>query len=662
MVQAVYGQQMVPVILTARLHAKQFTILAHRTSKPVLLTFVLQFCPRYQQDIETGIVNICLAVLPTLPQQDTAIDCITLTIVKSPSASAGINTTICDNETYTLTGATASNYEYIEWGTTGDGSFDNVNVINPTYMPGESDINIGSTELCLTAFPNDPCYLEVVDCINLTLIDGPYVTLADTMKLSCSDYNTNSNVWNPVELEAIIVNSTSILWETNGDGTFDDPGIHNPIYTFGVNDNSQGIVELCVYVEGDGCQFVAEKCVQILIPQQMIVFTTDGWHGVSSYLQPYKPSMIDVMQPLVQYPGSNNLVMIINEQNEYYWPEPSTPVNQIGDWGPVGYKAKMKNIPPPACLPIYGDYLEDQSFIVDGSFTYLPVLTNIPTNIEELLGDEISNVLMIYDWSNGHFWTPVAHDFDELLPGKSYLLVSRNAGAEYIIEFPEYELNAPLKFDATTAETDISSPWNDIETTSQNHFFLFADEAITILQAGDIIGAFNKTGHCLGIAEFAGRDSFFKLTAMGDDPNTPEIDGFETGEYITFKLYRKATGQTFEIAFTCDTEYPNHDGLFSLYGVSRVIEMTIGASSINAGNQNKGVKLFPNPATDMVHIEADFKIADLKLINHTGQIIFNQNVNLYNLHIDISGFGPGMYFLNIMGHGGEIVNKKLTVH
>jgi len=47
-----------------------------------------------------------------------------------------------------------------------------------------------------------------------------------------------------VQLSGNSTNSQSVLWATNGDGTFNDPTIDEPIYTLGANDLVLGVVEL----------------------------------------------------------------------------------------------------------------------------------------------------------------------------------------------------------------------------------------------------------------------------------------------------------------------------------------------------------------------------------------------------------------------------------
>ena len=80
-----------------------------------------------------------------------------ITINAQPAANAGSNAATCSGSSYTLSGATASNYSSVTWATAGDGAFDNVNALNPIYTPGSSDITNGSVVLTLTAAGNSPC-------------------------------------------------------------------------------------------------------------------------------------------------------------------------------------------------------------------------------------------------------------------------------------------------------------------------------------------------------------------------------------------------------------------------------------------------------------------------------------------------------------------------
>ncbi|MEA1874045.1 MAG: Calx-beta domain-containing protein, partial [Bacteroidota bacterium] len=69
----------------------------------------------------------------------------------SPTSFAGADGSICQNDTYSLADATATNHDGLLWETSGDGTFTATDVLNPVYTPGTSDITAGTVTLSLTA-------------------------------------------------------------------------------------------------------------------------------------------------------------------------------------------------------------------------------------------------------------------------------------------------------------------------------------------------------------------------------------------------------------------------------------------------------------------------------------------------------------------------------
>jgi hypothetical protein len=290
------------------------------------------------------------------------------------------------------------------------------------------------------------------------------------------------------------------------------------------------------------------------------------------------------------------------------------------------------------------------------------VLTNVPVNINDLFGSHVDDILLIFDWPTGDLWTQVASDFDILIPGRAYLLVNRNPGDSYTIEFPDFDPAAPHIFPQTKDNiTAVNSPWNKVENTSQPHIILFDDEALFSLEPGDIIGAFDNTNTCYGVAEYEGIDSFFKLIVMGDNPLTEKTDGFVAGERMKFNLYRQRTGESFEITFEYDETYPSSDGLYAVNGVSRVVAVNTGVTAVEQIVNSYNVNVFPNPAVDIVNIVSDYTMKQIVVINHLGQTVVSIDPHARNIQLDVSALTPGMYILRIRANDGAVIIKRLSV-
>lgn len=96
---------------------------------------------------------------------------VAVTVSEAPQAIAGTGGTICQNETFTLSEATASDYASILWSTSGNGTFNDAASVNPIYTPGSQDIQLGSATLTLTAASNGGCDDATDDVIiNVTAI------------------------------------------------------------------------------------------------------------------------------------------------------------------------------------------------------------------------------------------------------------------------------------------------------------------------------------------------------------------------------------------------------------------------------------------------------------------------------------------------------------
>jgi len=634
------------------------------------------FYTPYGDDFDNGVTFTltCYPIDPPCSTPDQA--SVTVTFDPSPTAYAGLPVTICEGETYCLTADSATNYSALEWndylanGAPAGGTFVPDNDIHPCYTPA-SGVS-GEIYLVLTAQPDGGCDTPAEGEMILTIVPKPTVDLGADRVLGCDDYDFTNAQWLPIDVTPDIEHAgltPVVQWHSTGTGSFDNATAVNAVYHMSSDDIWGGEFALWIEVDGLGsCSFQAIDSIFLTVPQQIILIENDGWRGISSYLDPTLDEVPEIMQPVVLIPGSQHLIIMIDEFGDYYWAEPSTPVNKLADWGQIGYKAKFKNAP--ACLPIYGDTLMDQQFVVDFSdpqhqFDYLPVLTNVPVALDDLFaGLTIDDIYYIIDWDLNLWWTPgpAVTPLEEILPGKAYLVIAGvNPQSSYTVEFPDYNPDVTFIAAATAGDAVITSPWNDVVNTSQLHIIDFAESARGKFVAGDIIGVFNQNDECVGITEFADRESLIKLMAMGDDAITDVVDGFQVGELMNYKLYRQATDETFELTVTYDAEYPSYNGLFTINGVSSVVDFTMNLTGINDIPSNYSVSVYPNPANSVVNIASDYDMKNVTLVNYVGQTIYTAPVTGNSYQINVSNYVTGMYFVRIETTDGSVITKRVTI-
>jgi len=171
----------------------------------------------------------------------------------SPTADAGLDQTSCESTQVSLVG-TATNYSSVLWTSDGDGTFTGQATLNATYTPGVLDLTNGSVELTLTAQPVDPCTTVATSVLSITIVHS---ATAD----AGGDMDVCYNAGNPgFALDATVTNASGILWETAGDGQFDNDAIEDPVYTPGENDLVIGQVLLTLSAESfDPCTAIAES-------------------------------------------------------------------------------------------------------------------------------------------------------------------------------------------------------------------------------------------------------------------------------------------------------------------------------------------------------------------------------------------------------------------
>ena len=197
-------------------------------------------------------------------------DSMVLTIWKSVEVYAGANAEICEGDDYWVLDAWADNYDSLLWTTTGDGTFDDTGILTPVYAPGSNDIANGSVLLILTADGMGTCP-PVSDTMMLTINPLPLVDAGPDSEICESDVFTVT--------AASASNYSGLLWSSFGDGSFDDPGIIDPVYTPGAGDINTGSVVLTLTAFGAGSCGDASDDMILTINGQALANTGTGGVG-----------------------------------------------------------------------------------------------------------------------------------------------------------------------------------------------------------------------------------------------------------------------------------------------------------------------------------------------------------------------------------------------
>jgi gliding motility-associated-like protein len=185
-------------------------------------------------DIAKGSVSLTLQGKGSGTCAD-ASDTMILSISLNAMVYAGADASIGESVTYTLNGATASNVSSLHWITSGTGTFSNADILNSVYTPSEADMSAGSVTLTLSAKGNGLCQ-EVSDAMVLTLT-MPITVNAGEDAVICEGLTYRLAT-------ASVTNSATVVWSTNGSGSFNNPNLINATYTPSAADLQKGQVTL----------------------------------------------------------------------------------------------------------------------------------------------------------------------------------------------------------------------------------------------------------------------------------------------------------------------------------------------------------------------------------------------------------------------------------
>ncbi|NCA86732.1 MAG: hypothetical protein EOM83_14380, partial [Clostridia bacterium] len=216
-------------------------------------------------DIAALSVNLTITAQGISPCATADSDALTLTVQPSPDVFAGSDVVLPAGEVYINDDATVAFADSFFWQSFGDGTFDDPNILHAQYTHGSADQANGSVRLFLAAQPISPCLVAETDSLILSVASPPMVSVPEDFVI-CSDASA-------ILSESNAGNFASLLWQTIGDGTFDDSTILNAVYYPGAADASAGTVELCLIAQPLLPLFPpAMDCIEITIQKAPTAF------------------------------------------------------------------------------------------------------------------------------------------------------------------------------------------------------------------------------------------------------------------------------------------------------------------------------------------------------------------------------------------------------
>ncbi len=410
-----------------------------------------------------------------------------------------------------------------------------------------------------------------------------------------------------------------------------------------------GITSIGAFAVGD---HNSPMVIAIIYDEQQISIS-QGWAGISSYLQPVDPAVEEILAPVI------NELVIMQNLSGYYWPGQG--INTLGNWEThSGYQIKMSG---EIMLTVTGTPEMNTTLNLTEGWNLIPVLSNCGIKAEELF-DGTSLVMIKGIANNLLFWPEFGIEtLEQLSPGAAYMVLM---GADEDVIFPscdrglglsQGQIIYPLNLELKNAAEITGNP--ELIPTPNTHSIAIPHSAFTGIDiaVGDVIEAFDENNHCYGMALY--NEEANAVTLFGDGQTTVSADGFRELSHISFKIFKGSSGEELSIEAVWDRNLPEHDGLFVSNGISSITGFKLSSTGFD-NMANSKIQLYPNPAKDQVTIQYPFDgKAQLSIYNLHGLKIISKIVNGPTTDLNTSELLPGTYLLKINGKETSFLQRLI---
>ena len=84
----------------------------------------------------------------------------------------------------------------------------------------------------------------------------------------------------------------------------------------------------------------------------------------------------------------------------------------------------------------------------------------------------------------------------------------------------------------------------------------------------------------------------------------------------------------------------------------------IGVEENGSASDSETLTVYPNPASDMLHLEGDFENGQVSLFDLTGRKVYQ---GMYQHNIAVDNLNNGMYFIQVVTAEGQVINQKFII-
>lgn len=244
-----------------------------------------------------------------------------------------------------------------------------------------------------------------------------------------------------------------------------------------------------------------------------------------------------------------------------------------------------------------------------------------------------------------------------------------SAGEAFLVKWDSDVLgNYTFNYPAATKSVEITEELEPVHFAFHNGYGNPTNYVYTLYVNGDILEAGDEIAAFDGSNLVGAKVIIDNANEYGNNLVTfAELfdkEGYTPGNKIVLKLWKASEDKEYwlnynitntsgsEYSYT-GTTYPSGDAKYSQ------VEITKSPLSI-IDNISEYINIYPNPSNGIVNISSPEQIDRILIINIMGQTMMDIQPESGNTELNLQGFNPGVYFVNLVINGHK-VTKKLNI-
>lgn len=334
-----------------------------------------------------------------------------------------------------------------------------------------------------------------------------------------------------------------------------------------------------------------------------------------------------------------NLDFFKDEAGYSYFETGTGWTNLIGDWeNTEGYLVKMSGN---ATFTMTGTPVDPQMDIpLNNGYSFISYLSDEPMDAATAFSSLNNNLIFVRDTEGKQYWKiggNWVNNIGNLEPGEGYFVKTTAATT---FNYPAAKSGSAMTGDSEPqyfkfSGGDATSPVYTVYVESDQ------------LQTGDEIAAFD--GDIMVGASVVENPSDYEENALSLFSVVDNGQGYKAGNQITFKVWSQEKN---EVYTNIEVEYlnphgdahttnifPEEDGAYS------IIKTSLNELDVPELDSETAMNVYPNPATDHLNINTEEDITEIRVLNTSGQVMLQKEINSNNYSLNVGNLDAGIYIL-----------------